>query len=72
MLIASRATAGKRPQCLDCGKPAYFIDLNASWRPACNCGAELVTLEQLELAIKWAENGLVKAKARLEQFKRHE
>ena len=68
MLIASRATAGKAPRCIECGAVAHYIDLNAQWVPSCKCFADLVTKERLEKEVLWAREALAKARARLRKF----
>ena len=75
MLVASRATAGPTPRCIECGAEAHYIELHARWVSACEHGFygsdgkhNLVTREQLEREVRWAREALDVAEARLRKF----
>lgn len=70
MLVATRATAGPTPRCIECGAEAHFIDLNASWVRSCDCAADLVTSERLDREVLWAQDALKVARARRDTFRR--
>lgn len=72
MLLASRATAGPTPHCIECGARARYIDLNASWQSSCShFNSELTTEDRLEAEVRNTLALLKTARARLRKFRAH-